>query len=81
MTNDDLIAYDFISYVEFFDADPYMSLEDACNEIWQSAHHLGEYSGQKAYKFIKEIMEWIIQNRPEGNYSVEELETRLSKMQ
>ena len=78
MTNDDLISY--MAYVEFFNADPYEEFEDACNEIWQSEHHIGEYSDRKAYEFTKEILNWIIQQRPEGNYSVNEIESRLSKL-
>ncbi len=75
MTNDD-----FVVYVEFYNADPYKDFDESCNEIWQFEHHVGEYSGQEAYDFVKNIRTWIIQNRPEGNYSVEEIESRLSQM-
>ena len=53
-------TYDFISYVEFFNANPYEDLEDACNEIWQMDHHLGEYTGQKAYDF-EQLLSAIIE--------------------
>ena len=75
MTNDD-----FLVYVEFYNAVPYEDLEESGNEIWQHEHHLGEYSGQKALDFIKEVLRWIIQKRPEGNYSVGEIEDRLTRL-
>lgn len=75
MTNDD-----FTVYVEFYNADPYENLDESCNEIWQHEHHLGEYSGQKALDFTKDILNWIIRKRPEGNYSVDEIENRLSRL-
>ena len=77
MSNDD-----FMVYVEFYDADPYEELDEACGEIWQHTHSVGEYSGQKAVDFMISVLKWIIQHqqRPEGNYSVGEIEDRLSKL-
>lgn len=75
MSNDD-----FMEYVEFYDADPYEELDEACGEIWQHTHALGGYSGQKAIDFMKSALNWIIQERPEGNYSVSEIESRYSKL-
>ncbi len=69
----------FVEYVEFFNADPYAEFEESCSEEWQSRHHIGDYSGTDAERFYKEVLKWIIANKPEGNYQVYELETRLSK--
>ena len=75
LTNDD-----FYVYVEFLNDDPYKNLDESLNEIWQNAHHLGEYSGSQALEFYKKILRWIIENKPEGNYQVYEIEQRLSKL-
>ncbi len=71
MTNDE--AED---YVGFYNADA-SNLDESDYEEWQNAHRIGEYSGQDARNFYKEILRWVIENHPYGNYAEGELENRL----
>ena len=74
MTNDE--AED---YVGFYNADT-ANLDESDYEDWQIAHRIGEYEGQDARDFTRKILEWIITNKPYGNYATGELEIRLSRL-
>ncbi len=70
----------FLEYCMFLNNDPYPVLDDATTEEWQNQHKIGEYSGKEGLTFNRRVLEWIIKNRPEGNYQVTEIESRLKKL-
>ena len=71
---------DSIDYVQLLDTDPSKVFEESLYEEWQSTHRYGDYSGQKAKDFLKDVLSWICDSRPSGNYNVTELESRLAKL-
>ncbi len=66
-------------YCMFLNSDP-KDLNVSLYEEWQTKHKVGEYSGEEAIIFNKAVIKWIIENAPEGNYEVSELETRLERL-
>lgn len=71
-------ADDYPGYVLFLNEDPENTIDECCNETWQYSHKVGEYTGRDADSFKKSILTWILENLPQGNYTAEELERRLT---
>ena len=70
----------YMEYVQFLDTDPSKVFDESLYPEWQNNHRIGDYSGQKAKDFLKDVLSWICDSRPSGNYNVTELESRLAKL-
>ena len=63
--------------VEFCDADT--STEEADYYEFYEAHTIESIDGDAYISFWNDMLMWIINNKPDGNYSVVELERRIIK--
>ena len=68
-----------MEYCMFLNESPY-DLDKSLYEEWQESYKVGELYGEEALSFNKRMLIWIINNKPDGNYAVGELETRLAKL-
>lgn len=73
-------ADDYMDYVLLLDSDPYADMENCCYEEWQTLHKTGELGYDKANALKKDIMQWILNNKPKGNYLESEILKRLSRI-
>lgn len=67
-------------YVGVYNQDPYEHIEESSYETWQKDHIISWHTDDGARQFFKDILSWIIGNKPDGNYLALELEARLSKI-
>lgn len=71
-----LLTSDDWSSVLLLDADP-LHTEEAFDISWQQEHTIAEIIDEEFDEFRQTMIEWILANKPTGNYSIYEMETRL----
>ena len=60
------------------DSDP-NATEDSWYSEWMDEHQVGdELENDEYYKALREMLTWIIENEPDGNYAVNEIEDNLA---
>lgn len=64
--------------VYLVDEDPDATEESWYNE-WFDSHTIKEIKGEEYSETIKNLLTWILENKPSGNYSAAEIETILKK--
>ena len=67
--------------VYLVDADPDATEESWFNE-WFDDHTVGEFTAAKGdyYDVIADMLTWILENKPEGNYQACEIEKELKEV-
>lgn len=62
------------------DVCPDLSDDETLMPEWQEAHTVKELTENELNQFIVDVLDWIITNRPSGNYDMIELECRLNDL-
>lgn len=62
----------FYEFIEVFDTE--IDLEESFYSEWMDEHRVTTLTGEEAFKLCEAALNWIISNRPDGNYSVEDIE-------
>ena len=61
---------DWEDYVQELDTDPELNWDENGYDDWQTAHTVWEHSGPDALEITEAAMNWVISNKPDGNYSI-----------
>ena len=68
-------------YIQELDTDPEENWDDNGYEEWQNEHMVVEHCGSEATEILKEVMRYIINVKPAGNYQVYEIEDALRSIE
>lgn len=55
--------------------------EDFGSVTWQEEHLVSDVVGSEAREFTIQLLEWVLENRPEGNYQLGDIEAMLDSIQ
>lgn len=69
-----MAASEWWGSVLILNADPTEDLDQSGYPEWQEKHTVTELVGEFADNFLYKAMEWILFHKPDGNYSVEDIE-------
>lgn len=65
---------DWEEYLMELDVDPGENFEESGYEEWQNEHTIRQPEPSESRRLLVEAFDWIIGNRPEGNYDPGEIE-------
>ena len=69
-----LLSYTDWESVMEVDADPEQCGDECDYGEWQVDHHIREIDGKEYRTILLEMINWICDNRPDGNYTISEIE-------
>ena len=67
--------------IRIVDENPADYEEDFCNVTWQEEHLISDVVGGEAREFTIQLLEWVLENHPEGNYQLGDIEAMLDSIQ
>lgn len=77
MAADDWFEGDYFD-IRIVNENPDKVGEDSWYPEWQEEHLVRDIQSEnEAQKFTKQILNWIIKNKPEGNYDISDMENML----
>lgn len=77
MAADDWFEGDYFD-IRIVNENPDKAGEDCWYPEWQEEHLVRDIQSEnEAQKFTKQILNWIIKNKPEGNYDISDMENML----
>ena len=63
--------------IRILDADPREAGDDCWYAEWQEPHFVRDLDGDECFQMWNSMIDFIIENKPEGNYSMSEIEERI----
>ena len=67
--------------IRIVDENPADYEEDFCDVTWQEEHLVSDVVGGEAREFTIQLLEWVLENHPEGNYQLGDIEAMLDSIQ
>lgn len=67
--------------IRIVDENPADYEEDFINVTWQEEHLVSDVVGGEAREFTIQLLEWVLENCPEGNYQLGDIEAMLDSIQ
>lgn len=61
------------TYVQELNTDPEQHWDENGDEMWQCDHLVDEHVEDTALDIMEMVFDWIIKNRPNGNYSMTDI--------
>ena len=80
IASDQSFAGDYFD-IRIVDENPADYEEDFCNVTWQEEHLVSDVVGGEAREFTIQLLEWVLENHPEGNYQLGDIEAMLDSIQ
>lgn len=80
IASDQSFAGDYFD-IRIVDENPADYEEDFCDVTWQEEHLVSDVVGGEAREFTIQLLEWVLENHPEGNYQLGDIEAMLDSIQ
>ena len=80
IASDQSFAGDYFD-IRIVDENPADYEEDFGNVAWQEEHLVSDVVGGEAREFTIQLLEWVLENHPEGNYQLGDIEAMLDSIQ
>ena len=75
------LANDAYFDVRLINTNPFDATYDLTGQVeWQESHLIRDMHEPESKEFFKRILEWVIKNKPDGNYQVDDMRRILNRL-